>query len=235
MTKNTTIRYALRAYASEERRKTNEWFFKTGKGEYGEHDRFLGVTNPEVRNVAKVYKDMSFDKLYEALNSPYNEERLCALIILDERYKKGSEDEKAEVYRFYKKNLRYVNNWNLVDLSAPHIMGNYLASHKKEQIILHKLVLSPNMWRRRIAIIASWALIKENDFRVTIELSQKLLHDKEDLMHKAVGWMLREVGKRDQQALESFLDKNIAEMPRTMLRYAIERFPEKKRLFYLHK
>ncbi len=235
MKKKSIIHRVLLLYASEQRKMTNELFFKTEKGEYGAHDRFLGVTNPDVRKVAQQFKDISFAEIQDMIASHYNEERLCALIILVARYKRSDKEGRAQIYRFYKKNLRFVNNWNLVDLSVPHIMGEYLVEHKKEWTILQKLVISPDLWRRRIAIIASWAFIKKDDFRFTLRLAKQLLQDEEDLMHKAVGWMLREVGKRDQKTLEVFLDTNITKMPRTTLRYAIERFPEKKRLYYLHK
>ncbi len=227
----------LRQYATTDRRKTNEWFFKTGKGEYGEHDKFLGISNPDVRRVAKKYRDENIIQLQQLVESQYNEERLCSLIILVERFrrKKTSEQEKKEIYDFYVKNLYYVNNWNLVDLSAPHILGGYVVEYKSQQKILSTLANSDFHWNRRVCILATWAFIKRNDFIYTLKYAKQFLSDEEDLMHKAVGWMLREVWKCDSHVCEQFLKDNYDQLPRTTLRYAIERMEEQKRQKFLKK
>ncbi|MEA3323002.1 MAG: DNA alkylation repair protein [Patescibacteria group bacterium] len=231
------IKKDLRQYATVKRKKTNEWFFKTGKGEYGEHDRFLGIANPDVRKVAKKYCDENIVQLQQLIESKYNEERLCALVILVERFrhKKIAEQEKREVYDFYVQNLKYVNNWNLVDLSAPHILGEYIAEHKLQQKILNTLANSDFHWNRRVCILSTWAFIKRNDFIYTLEYARQFLSDEEDLMHKAVGWMLREVWKRDSYVCEQFLKDNYDYLPRTTLRYAIERMEELERQKFLKK
>lgn len=233
----TKIKKDLRQYATTDRKKTNEWFFKTGKGEYGEHDKFLGISNPNVRRVAKKYCDENIIQLQQLVESQYNEERLCSLIILVERFrrKKTSEQEKKEIYNFYVKNLYYVNNWNLVDLSAPHILGEYVVGHKLQQKILNTLADSDIQWNRRVSILATWAFIKRNDFIYTLKYAKQFLSDEEDLMHKAVGWMLREVWKRDAHVCEQFLKDNYDQLPRTTLRYAIERMEEQKRQEFLKK
>ena len=218
-------------------------FFKTGPGEYGEGDVFLGVTVPETRRVAKEFKDLSFDELQKVLNSSYHEIRLAGLLILvakyneiDKNIKKGNDiknnEKKAdEIIKFYLKNIKNINNWDLVDLSCSYILGKYLLN--KDRKILYNLSRDKNMWARRIAIISTFAFIRNNDLDDVYKISKILLKDKEDLMHKAVGWMLREAGKRDKARLEKFLIDNKKDIARTAWRYAIEKFPEKQRQEFL--
>jgi len=206
-------------------------FFKTGKGEYGEGDIFAGIKVPVSRKIANQFKDLSFTDLQKVIKSKIHEERLISLFILVARYKKADEKEKEKIFNFYLRNISYVNNWDLVDLSAEKIIGAYLID--KDKRLLFDLVNSNSIWERRIAIISTFYFIKANQFAATLKISELLLKDKHDLIHKAVGWMLRETGKRDIQAEEIFLQKYYKKMPRTMLRYAIEKFPEEKRLDYL--
>lgn len=206
-------------------------FFKTGKGEYGEGDIFLGITVPQQKKVAKKYKGLTTSEVEKLLKSKIHEHRLTALLILVQQFKKGSEETRKKLVDFYIKNTKYINNWDLVDLSANHILGTYLLD--KNASPLTKLSRSQNIWERRIAIIATFAFIYKNRFDQTLKIAKILRDDKHDLIQKAVGWMLREVGKRDQKAEEEFLKKYYHTMPRTMLRYAIERFDKKKRKFYL--
>lgn len=206
-------------------------FFKTGKGEYGEGDKFLGIGVPVIRTLAKSFCDLPLSSVERLIKSPYNEERLLGFLILNSQYKNADEKGKKNIFRFYFKNLRGVNNWNLVDLTAPNIIGFHLMNRNKT--VLYKLAKSKNLWSRRIAIISTFQFIRQNQFDDTLNIAAQLLQDKHDLIHKACGWMLREVGKRNVKVLERFLKNNYAKMPRTMLRYAIERFPEKKRKAYL--
>ncbi|MFA4887284.1 MAG: DNA alkylation repair protein [Candidatus Nanoarchaeia archaeon] len=203
-------------------------FFKTGKGHYGEGDLFIGIRVPEQRLIASTYKDLSLKEIEELLKNPIHEYRLTALLILINQFKKHPK----EVYEFYMKNLKYVNNWDLVDASAPKITGAYLFD--KDKTILSKLAKSSNLWEKRVAIVSTYYFIQKNHFTATFKIAELLLSDKHDLIHKAIGWMLREVGKKDQHQLEAFLQKNYNKLPRTTLRYAIERFDEKKRKQYLN-
>jgi 3-methyladenine DNA glycosylase AlkD len=205
-------------------------FFKTGKGQYGEGDIFLGIKVPEQRRIAKKY-NLSLEEIQELLNSKIHEYRLVALFVLIDKYKKFKD--KKIIVDFYLKNTRNINNWDLVDLSASKILGEYLIDKNKE--ILYKLAKSNDLWEKRISIIATLAFIKTNKFEDTLKISKILLNDKHDLIHKAVGWMLREVGKKDQKVEEEFLKKCYKKMPRTMLRYSIEKFDEIKRKDYLKK
>ena len=206
-------------------------FFKTGKGEYGEGDIFLGITVPISRIMAKKYAHLSFSELKKLLSGKIHEERLIALLILVENFKKGSESEKKKIYNFYLTSTHRINNWDLVDLSAEKIVGAYIFDKPKN--ILKKLAQSKNVWERRIAIISTFYFIKNNHFEETLAIARMLLDDTHDLIHKAVGWSLREIGKRSLVTLEKFIDKYTSTMPRTTLRYAIERFPEAKRKRYL--
>ncbi len=212
-------------------------FFKTRKGEYGEGDRFLGITVPKTREIAKKYKDLDLMNLQKLLESKIHEYRLCALMILRLQYESASAKasaDKGKLVGFYLKNTKYINNWDLVDLSAGYIVGDWIeAGHPKGVLVLYKLARSKNLWERRIAIISTAEFIRNNQFEDTIKISEILLNDKHDLIHKAVGWMLREMGKRDQKLLEKFLQKHSKKMPRTMLRYAIEKFSKEKRDYYL--
>jgi 3-methyladenine DNA glycosylase AlkD len=209
-------------------------FFKTGKGEYGEGDVFLGIKVPVVRKTAAKYNDLSLKEIIELLHSKIHEHRLASLVILIEKYRKAGEKWKGEIFNLYLKNLRHINNWDLTDLSAPSVIGHYLLD--KDRKILYQLAESKNLWERRISIIATFEFIKHGQIRDTLKIAERLVHDEHDIIHKAVGWMLREAGKRVSQAEEEkFLKKYYQNMPRTMLRYAIEKFDEKTRKFYLKK
>ncbi len=216
-----------------EQSKILQRFFKTGKGEYGEGDIFLGIKVPLQRKIAKEYTDLSFNDLQILLNSKIHEERLIALIILTKKYKKSKKDsvKKRQIFEFYLKNTHNINNWDLVDLSAPNIVGDFSSIDGTE--IIRFLAKSKNLWEKRIAIVSTYAFIKKRIFGETLAIADMLLKDEHDLIHKAVGWMLREVGKRNQEVLEIFLKERYKIMPRTMLRYAIEKFPEEKRKAYL--
>lgn len=226
------LRAELKSKANSKRASESRRYFKTGKGEYGEGDIFWGVVVPEIRKIARKYVDLEFRDLRELLKSKVHEERLSALLILVDKYEKGRQDGKS-IFRFYLKNTKYINNWDLVDLSAPKIVGDYLLD--KNRNLVYKLAKSKNIWERRIAILSTFAFIKRNQFSEALKISEMLLKDKHDLIHKAVGWALREVGKQSQTALEKFLKTHSKKMPRTMLRYAIERLPEGKRRGWLNK
>ena len=204
-------------------------FFKTGPGQYGEGDIFLGIKVPVLRTVAKEHGDITLDDAVELLQSPLHEVRLLALFIMVLQYKRGGNE--AAIYRAYLANTHRINNWDLVDSSAADIAGAHL--FERDRRPLYRLANSKSLWERRIAIIATLHFIRRNQFDDTLAIADLLLNDKEDLMHKAVGWMLREIGKRDLKVEENFLLPRYKQMPRTMLRYAIERFPEPKRLAYL--
>lgn len=208
-------------------------FFKTGKGQYGEGDKFLGIVVPNTRLVAKKYKEESFEVIKQLLRSEYHECRLCGLLMLVERFKKSDENGRKEIYDFYLSQTACVNNWDLVDLSASYIVGEYLKD--KSRTDLYRLAESTLLWEQRIAVVSTYAFIKSNDFTDIYALSEKLLMHKHDLMRKAIGWMLREAGKRDKEQLICFLDKHCLVMPRTMLRYAIEKFSEDERKYYMRK
>jgi 3-methyladenine DNA glycosylase AlkD len=219
----------LKKCANPQRAKNSQWFFKTKKGEYGEGDVFLGINNPTIRKIAKEFHSLAINDLSKLIKSKFHEQRLIVLLILVERFK---EDEK-KVFDFYLSHTKYINNWDLVDLSAYKIVGAYLEN--KDKKILYKLAKSKNLWERRIAILSTFHYIKQGDPRDALKIAELLINDKQDLIHKAVGWMLREIGKRcGQEIEEKFLRKYYKIMPRTMLRYAIERFNEKKRKFYLN-
>ena len=208
-------------------------FFKTGKGEYGEGDIFLGITVPQTRAIAKKYTHLNLKDLEKLLSSKIHEYRLIALLILIENYKKASIENKNLIFNFYIKNTKFINNWDLVDLSAPHIVGNFLLD--KDKSILYNLAKSSNLWEKRIAIISTYAFIRLYKFKHTLKISEILMNDNHDLIHKAVGWMLREVGKRNKEVEEKFLNQHYMKMPRTMLRYAIEKFENNKRKKYLER
>jgi 3-methyladenine DNA glycosylase AlkD len=227
------IKREMSQLSDPDRAKNLSWFFKTGKGQYGEGDIFLGIIVPEQRKVAKKYVNLSLDDLQELLSSKVHEHRFTALVILISKYRKAEKSGKKEIFNFYLKNTENVNNWDLVDLSAPRIVGNYLLD--SERSILYKLAKSDSLWERRISILSTFAFIGKKDFEDALNISELLLDDEHDLIHKAVGWALREIGKRDQNVEERFLAKHYLHMPRTMLRYAIEKFDEKKRKGYLNK
>jgi len=222
---------ALKLVATEERRKVNEWFFKTGKGEYGYGDIFIGVTVPNIRKIAKKFsQEISLKELVELIRNPIHEVRLCALIILVNKYKK---EDSEKIYQYYLKHLNSVNNWDLVDTSAPYIVGDYLYKNSKKSKILLEFSQSENLWIRRISIVSTLTFIKNNEFNQTLKIANLLIYDDHDLIHKAVGWMLREIYKRDESLIKQFLRQNYAQIPRTTLRYAIERMDKEERLLYL--
>jgi 3-methyladenine DNA glycosylase AlkD len=208
-------------------------FFKTGKGEYGFGDVFIGVVVPEQRTVAKKFEILQLSEIQKLIKSKIHEHRLTALLILVKQFEKGDDQKRTKIYNFYLKNTKYINNWDLVDLSAPNIIGKYL--YDKPRSVLYDLVKSKSIWDRRISIISTFYFIKNKDFKDTLKISELLLSDKEPLIHKAVGWMLREVGKKKEDILVGFLNKYTSQMSRTSLRYSIERFEEKKRQKFLNK
>lgn len=228
--KYSQIISSLRDISSEEKRIVLSRFFKTGEGEYGEGDKFLGVSVSDTRRVAKRFNDVSYDVIEALLESEWHECRLCALMLLIEKYKKDSE----RAVQFYLSHTQGVNNWDLVDLSAPYILGDHLI-HSFDRTILYELSASSVMWEQRIAVVATLMLIRHGQFTDTMKLSEIFLDTKDDLIQKAVGWMLREVGKRDQKLLIDFLEMNRLRMPRTMLRYAIEKFPPEQRTYFMAK
>lgn len=230
--KANEVRKKLREAASPAKAKVLTRFFKTGPGEYGEGDCFLGVTVPKTRKIVQSTKNISLTETQKLLCSSIHEERLAALFFLVREFQKAKDEKsRALVYRTYIRNLKHVNNWDLVDGSAPYIVGGFLLKKNKAQ--LYKWAKSKDLWKRRISIISTFAFIRKAQFQDTLKISRILLKDSHDLIHKAVGWMLREVGKKDLSSLESFLNQHYRDMPRTMLRYAIERLPEKKRKAYL--
>ncbi|HLC69942.1 MAG TPA: DNA alkylation repair protein [Patescibacteria group bacterium] len=204
-------------------------FFKTGKGGYAEGDKFLGVVVPDQRRIAKAYRTASLKVIKRLLGSIYHEHRLTGLLILVYKYQVADEKEKKVIYNFYLKNTKSINNWDLVDVTCPPIVGDYLFSRPSERKILYRLVRSKNLWERRIAVLATFVFIRHGDFKDILKLSKWLLSDKHDLIHKAVGWMLREVGKKNQRVLTEFLKNNISKMPRTILRYAVEKYAPAER------
>ena len=206
-------------------------FFKTGKGEYGEGDVFRGMKIPVLRKLAKKYQDMTCAEVEKLLTSKFHEDRMLALLLMVGNYSKTDDAGKKQIYTMYLRNTRFINSWDLVDVTAHHIVGHYLMDKSREP--LYRLARSKILWERRIAIIATFHYIRQNKFDDTLKIAVMLIDDPHDLMHKAVGWMLREVGKRDVLSEEQFLKTHYRQMPRTMLRYAIERFPEAKRRAYL--
>ncbi len=229
------IKQELQKSANLEKAKIYMRFFKTGPKQYGEGDQFLGLTMPEQRVIAKKYINISLEVLQELITSSYHEHRMTALIILTYKYKKADEDTKKEIYDFYIKNYNSINSWDLVDVTAPHIVGEYLLDRKSRKRILYEFATSDHLWKKRIAIISTFTFIRNNDFQDTINISEILLQDKHDLIHKAVGWMLREMGKKDEKQLINFLDKHYKIMPRTMLRYSLEKLSEEQRKHYMKK
>jgi 3-methyladenine DNA glycosylase AlkD len=221
----------LKSLANPEKAKILSGFFKAGKGQYGEGDVFLGVMVPQQRLIAKKYSSLTLKDIKTLLSNKIHEYRMVALFILVNQFREADEAGKKQIAGFYLDNTRRINNWDLVDLSAPYILGEHLAEN--DTAILYRLAASDDLWKRRIAIIATFAFIRRNKFGDTLRIAEALLHDRHDLIHKAAGWMLREVGKRDVKTLEQFLGEHARAMPRTMLRYAIERFDEEKRRYWL--
>jgi len=225
------IQKRLKQLASRETAKILQKFFKTGPGEYGEGDIFIGVKVPDLRKLAKEFQDITISEVRALLASSIHEERLLALLILVRNFASGDEITKKKIYELYLENTPFINSWDLVDGSAHHIVGAFLMGKNKAP--LFRLAKSENLWERRIAVVSTFHFIKNDQFQETLGIAEILLTDPEDLIHKAVGWMLREIGKRDRVAEETFLKKHSMKMPRTMLRYAIEKFPEPKRQRYL--
>ena len=221
------IEQAIRAEANPDKVKTLSGFFKTGKGEYGEQDIFIGIPVPMTRSIVKQYLDTPLDQLEILLHNPIHELRMAALLCMVEQFKKADANRREAIYHTYLSNTAYINNWDLVDLSAPGIVGEYLKDKSRDD--LYRLADGVLLWEQRIAVVSTYTLIKNGDFTDILALSERLLHHPHDLMRKAVGWMLREMGKRDKDLLVQFLEKHSKVMPRTMLRYAIEKFPEEER------
>ena len=225
------IQREMRKRADKKDAEILQRFYKTGPGHYGEGDLFRGIRVPHIRKLVTRFKDISYNDAVRTLHSPWHEDRMLALLILVRWYANSDEPIKSAVYSTYLDNTAYINNWDLVDFTAGHIVGAHL--FKRSRKPLYRLAASPLLWDRRIALIATIHFIRNGDFEETLTLTKKLIPDKHDLIHKAMGWMLREIGKRDMAAEETFLKTHLDELPRTTLRYAIERFPEKKRLAYL--
>jgi 3-methyladenine DNA glycosylase AlkD len=226
-----SLRRSLRQVADPQRAKYSQRYFKTGKGEYGAGDRFLGITVPTVRALARQNRDLPLHHVDSLLHSRWHEERLLALLLWVDRTERGDKTLRRRIYQKYLRSTRYINNWDLVDSSAGQIVGAYLAD--KDKRVLFRLARSANVWQRRIAVIATFHFIRNGRFTESVKIATSLVRDEHDLIHKAVGWMLREIGKRDRPCLERFLIRHQASMPRTMLRYAIEHLPATQRRRYL--
>lgn len=227
------LRRALRKAGNKEDAVFLQRFFKTGAGEYGEGDRFLGVRVPATRKIVKQFPTATLEDALTLLESEWHEERLLALLIMVRLYQNGDEKSRRDTYNAYLANARYINNWDLVDASAEHVVGPHLIGKASAKRVLMKLAKSQDLWERRIAMLSTFHFIKSNEFELALEISDELLHDRADLIQKAVGWMLREIGNRDRAVLENFLETRAPVMPRTMLRYAIEKFPDSKRKRFL--
>jgi 3-methyladenine DNA glycosylase AlkD len=227
----TQVRGEVRRLANPRAAATLRRFFKTGRGEYGEGDRFLGVKVPPLRLLARMHRDLPRAQVLMLLRSRWHEERLLAVLILVSQYKRASVRDRGMIYRLYRSNTRYINNWDLVDLSAEHIIGAHL--DPRRLAVLERMARSRVLWERRVAVLATFHWIKQGIFGPTLRIAELLLDDPHDLIHKGVGWMLREVGKRDLSCEEAFLRAHHRRMPRIMLRYAIERFPERRRQAWL--
>jgi 3-methyladenine DNA glycosylase AlkD len=225
------IKKRLKQLANKEKTGFLKRFFKTGPGEYGEGDVFIGVKVPDLRKTANDFRNMAIDDIIFLLESTVHEERLLALFMLVQKYRSGNNRAKEDIYRLYLNKTKFINNWDLVDGSAQHIVGDFLLD--KDKTPLYELATSANLWERRIAVMATFYFIKHGRYKETLKIAKILIADQEDLIHKAVGWMLREIGKRDMVIEETFLKLHYKKMPRTMLRYAIEKFPEPKRQQYL--
>jgi 3-methyladenine DNA glycosylase AlkD len=231
MATQVTVKAALKRHANPAKVSAHERFFRTGKGEYGEGDRFIAVSVPNQRTIAKQFKDLSLGEIAKLLDDKIHECRLTALLILCEQFPRADTDGRQKIADLYIEKMDRVNNWDLVDTSAYKLLGAHLED--KDRSLLDELADSDDLWRQRIAIVATYHFIKQGDFLDTLRIARTLVHHEHDLIHKAVGWMLREVGNRDQAALERFLKGRYHKMPRTMLRYAIERLPEALRKRYL--
>ncbi len=227
------VKQKLKSLATPAVAKSSVRFFKTGPGEYGEGDVFIGIKVPTLRTVSREFRSLHLEEIETLLNSPIHEERHLALMILVLQVAKCDDAYRRNVFDFYMRNTKLINNWDLVDCSAPQVVGGYLLDKSRKP--LFQLTKSKSLWERRIAIVSTQHFIRHDDFADTLAISHKLLRDEEDLIHKAAGWMLREVGKKAQAVLEAFLDQHGTVMPRTMLRYAIEKFPPEQRRAYLQR
>ncbi len=227
------VKAALQEKASPKKAKASAWFFKTGPGQYGEGDQFIGVTVPEQHLIAKTFRDLPLPDSIQLLRSPIHEHRLTGLFILVDQYRRGDAIIKKEIASIYHKNRANINNWDLVDSSAPYILGDYLKNHSPNVLI--RFASSKSLWDRRIAIISTFAWVKDGDLEPTLKIAEMLLQDRVDLIHKAVGWALREVGKKDEAALHTFLKTHLKSIPRTTLRYAIERLSPEDRQIYMRR
>lgn len=223
----------LLSMANPEKAAFLQRFFKTGPGQYAEGDVFLGLVVPLTRSIAKANKKTPLEELQKLIESPYHEARLCALLIVVEQFKKATPEEQERLYRFYLSNATRINNWDLVDVTCPHVVGAYLLD--KDRSPLHALARSENLWEQRIAIVSTLTLIRHREYADTLALAEYFLSHRHDLIHKAVGWMLREVGKKDRDTLTAFLERQASRLPRTALRYAIEHYPADQRLYFLKK
>jgi 3-methyladenine DNA glycosylase AlkD len=230
-----TIKKELAQAADAEKAAFYPRFFKTGPGEYAEGDQFLGVTVPEQRRIAKGHRDTPLPEVAKLVGSPVHKHRLTGFLILTEQFRKADEEGRARLFAFCRKHLADLNNWDLVDTAAPKIIGEHLIAHPELRTMLYTFAEDSSLWKRRIAIIATQAFIRRGDFEDTLAISERLLHDSHDLIHKAVGWMLREVGERDLPRLETFLERHAGVMPRTMLRYAIEKLPPQRRRYFMER
>jgi 3-methyladenine DNA glycosylase AlkD len=210
-------------------------FFKTGKGEYGEGDIFIGINVPVLRTIAKKYQDLNLNEIQILIKNPIHEYRLTAIFILIFKYSTGDQNLKQQIYKIYLKNKKYINNWDLIDLSSNKILGIYILNNPNEKQIIYSLAKSNNLWDRRISVMTTFEFIKNLKFEDSLKISKILLEDREDLIQKAVGWMLREIGKKDFKTEEKFLNYYYKRMPRTMLRYAIEKFPKAKKDYFMKK
>ena len=227
------LKKELKENSDSKKAKLSQKYFKTGKGEYGEGQIFLGINTPKKREIAKKYVNLGLENLRKLLESNIHDEKFIALIILEHKYKNSDEKVKKEIFDFYLNNLENINNWDLVDISCYKIIGDYLVDKKRD--ILYELAISENLWKRRISMISCFAFIRKDDLKDALKISKILIQDKHDLIHKAVGWMLREIGNKDKKILENFLEKNYKKIPRIMLRYSIEKFPENERKKWLKK
>ncbi len=222
---------ALKSLATKDRKAANESFFKTGKGEYAQHDEFIGIRASQIRQIAKKYfKSLTFNEIDKLINHPIHEVRHCGLIILVSQYQAGN---KSAIFNYYINNIHAVNNWDLVDTTTPQIIGDYLYQHQDKLSLLFDFAQSSNLWKKRIAIVATWSFIKNGEFAPTLKITKLLLRDEHDLIHKAIGWMLREIYKKNTDVCKIFLRNNYTQLPRTTLRYAIERMHKNERLLYL--
>jgi 3-methyladenine DNA glycosylase AlkD len=223
----------LRTVGTPEKAKILSGFFKTGKGQYGEGDRFLGIVMPELRMIAREFRGLPFSEIEKLLSSPYHEARMTGLLILTYAYERSDTNGRKAIYDFLLAHRVAMNNWDLVDVIVPKIVGGHMLTNRRDRRVLRKLSKSKDLWERRISIVSTAAFIRADEFDDTLAICGTLIRDRHDLIHKACGWMLREVGKRDESVLRAFLDEHVSRMPRTMLRYAIERFSDAERRRYL--